>query len=222
MPQPIHTFFKIDDIPQDISLISDTFASDLLSFQFSSPIPSQIANNPFNPPQGPVTNIERLLSKAHWKHSFNIVNSSLSFPSSLPLNIHLTPPIITLSSNYPTPDTDQHSDHCIRKQPGTTRTYPTLPLKIDTKFVIPPTALFSDHNNGEQLHNWAKQKTTKSYKITPVQKQRARNLLKISKISFTVEIVVEQNKLIFHQQAAAPSNFKVKKTIILYLPRNAL
>ena len=157
-----------------------------------------------------MTNLERLLSQAHWNHSFNIVNSSPSFQSSLPLSFTGTPPIITLSSNTPTPDPDQHSHHCIGKQPDTTRTYPTLPLKLDPKFIVPPPALFGDHNNGEQLHNWAKQRISKSYKITPVQKQRAHDLLKQSKITFSVEIVVEQDKLIFHPQAAAPPIFRVK------------
>ena len=56
-PQPIHTVSTINDIPQDISLISDTSISDPIKSQFSSPTPPQIASNPFNPPQGPVTNI---------------------------------------------------------------------------------------------------------------------------------------------------------------------
>ena len=128
MPQPIHTVSVITDTPQDISLISDTSISDPLNSQFSSPAPSQIASSPFNPPHGPISNIERLLSQAHWNHSFNIVNSSPSFQSSLPLNWQGTPPIITLSSNSPTPETDQHSHHCFGKHPDSTRTYPTLPL----------------------------------------------------------------------------------------------
>ena len=210
MRQPIHTVSNITDILQDISLLSDTSISDPQNSQFSSPTPSQIANNPFNPPQGAISNLERLLSQAHWNHSFNLVNSSPSFQSSLPLSFSGTPPIITLSSNSPTPDPDQHSHHCVGKQSDTTRTYPTLPLKHDQKFVVPPFALFGDHNNGEQLHNWAKQRISKSYKITPVQKQRAHDLLKQSKITFSVEIVVEQDKLIFHPQAAAPPIFRVK------------
>ena len=150
LPQPIHTVSHIPDQSHDISLLSDSSHSDHVSSQISSPTPSQIANNPFNPPQGPVTNLERLLSQAHWNHSFNIVNSSPSFQSSLPLSFTGTQPIITLSSNTPTPDPDQHSHHCIGKQPDTTRTYPTLPLKLDPKFIVPPPALFGDHNNGEQ------------------------------------------------------------------------
>ena len=142
MPQPIHTVSVITDTPQDISLISDTSISDSLNSQYSSPTPSQIASSPFNPPHGPISNIERLLSQAHWNHSFNIVNSSPSFQSSLPLNWQGTPPIITLSSNSPTPETDQHSHHCIGKHPDSTRTYPTLPLKFDPKFAVllPPFA----------------------------------------------------------------------------------
>ena len=84
------------------------------------------------------------------------------------------------------------------KHSDTTRTYPTLPLKLDPKFIVPPPALFGDDNNEEQLHNWAKQRKSKSYKTTPVQKQRAHELLKQSMITFSVEIVVEQDKLIFN------------------------
>ena len=207
MKQPIHTASNITDIPQEISLISDTSISDPLSSQFSSPTRSQIASKPFNPPQGPISNIERLLSQAHWNHSFNIVNSSPFFQKSLPFSFQSTPPVIKLSSKSPTPKPDQHSHHCIGKHPDTTRTYPTLPLKLDPKFFVPSLASFGDHNNGEQQHNWAKQRVSKSYKITPVQKQRAHNLLKQSKITFSVEIVLEQDKLIFHPQAAAPPIF---------------
>ena len=161
MPQPIHTVSNINDTRHDISLLSDNSISDPISSQFSSPTPSQIANNPFNPPQGVISNIERLLSQAHWNHSLNIVISSQSFQSSLPLSFHGTPPIITLSSNSPTPDPDQHSHHCIGKQPDTTRKYHTLPLKLDPKFIFPPPAPFGDHDNGEQLHSWAKQRISK-------------------------------------------------------------
>ena len=45
-----------------------------ISSQFSPPTASQIADNPFNPPQAQLTNFERLLSQAHWNHSFNIIN----------------------------------------------------------------------------------------------------------------------------------------------------
>ena len=203
MPQPIHTVPNIHDTTHTISLLSDTSNSDPISSQFSSPTASQIANNPFNPPQGQITNFERLLSQAHWNHSLNIVNSSPSFQSSLPLSCPGTPPIITLSSNSRIPDSDKHSHHCIGKQPDTTRTYPILPLQLDPRFIVPPPALFGDVNNGEKMHNWAKQRISKSYKITPVQKQRAHELLKQSKITFSVEIIVEQDKLIFHPQAAA-------------------
>ena len=204
MLQLINTVSNINDTTQDISLFSDTSNSNPISSQFSSPTASQIANNPFNPPQGPITNFERLLSQAHGNHSFNIVNSSHSFQSSLPLSFLGTPPIITLSSNSPTPDPDQDSNCCIGKQTDTTRTYPTLALKLNPIFIVPSPALFGDHNNGEQLHNWAKQRFSKSYKKTPVQKQRAQELLKQSKITFSVEISVEQDKFIFHPQAAAP------------------
>ena len=61
------------------------------------------------------------------------------------------------------------------------------------------------------MHKWAKQKISKSYKITLVQKQRAHELLKQSKITFSVEITVEQDKLVSHQQSAAPHIFRVKK-----------
>ena len=175
LPQPFHTVSNIQDTTHDISLFSDTFNCDPISSQFSSLTASQIANNPFNPPQGQITNFERLLSQAHRNHSFNIVNSSASFQSSLPLNF---PGIITPSSNSQTPDPDQHSHQCIGKQPDKTRTYPTIPLKLDPNFIVPPPALFGEHNNGEQLHNWAKQRISKSYKITPFQKQRAHKLLK--------------------------------------------
>ena len=209
LPQPIHTVSTGHDILQDIRLISDTSISDPHSSQLSSPTPSKIASNPFNTPQGPVTNFEHLLSQAHWNHSFNIFISSSSFQSSLPLSFQGTPSIITLISNSPTPDPDQHSHQCTGQQPDTNRTYPTLPLKLGPNFFSPP-ALFGDHNNGEQLHNWAKQRTSNSYKITPVQKQQAHEICKQSKITFSVEIVVEQDKLIVHPRAAAPPIFRVK------------
>ena len=41
-------------------------------------------------------------------------------------------------------------------------------------------------------------------RTTPVQKQRALELLKQSKITFSVEIIVEQDKIIFHPLAAVP------------------
>ena len=138
------------------------------------------------------------------------MNSSPSFQSSLPLSFPGTPPIITLSSNSPTADLDQHSHNCIGNQPDTTRIYPSLPLKLDPKFIIPPPALFGEHNNGEQLHNWAKKGSLSLVKITPVQKQRAHELLKQSKITFSVEIVVKQDKLIFYPEAAAPLILRVK------------
>ena len=188
MPQPNHTLSNITDIPQDISRNSDTSISDPLSTHFSSPIPSQIANNPFNPPQGPISNIERSLSQAHLNHSFILINSSQSFQISLPLSFQSTPPVITLCSNLPTPDPYQHYHLCIGKHPET-------PLTLHWK---------------HPLHNWAKQKISKSYKITPVQKHRAHDLLKQSKITFSVENVVEQDNLISHSQAAAPPVFRVK------------
>ena len=190
MPQPIHTVSITIDTPQDISLISDTFTSDPLSSQFFSPTPSQNAKNPFNPTQGPMSNIERLLSQAHWNHSFNVVNSSPSFQNSLPLSFQGTTPIITLSTNSSTPDPDQHSHHCIGRHPD--RTYSTLPLKFDPIYC--PPVLFGDHNNGKQLHKWAKQRTSKLYKMTPVQQQRAQDLLKESKTTFPSEIVAEKDK----------------------------
>ena len=167
MQQPIHTVSHINDTTHDISLLSDTSISDPTSSQISSPTPSQNAGNPFNPPQGPVTNFERLLSQAHWNHSFNIVNSLPSFQNSIPLSFTGTPSVINLSSNTPTPDPDQFSHHCIGKYPDTTRSYPTLPLKIDIKFIVPPPAVFGDHNNGEQLHNWAKQRRTGQTHFSP-------------------------------------------------------
>ena len=108
-------------------------------------------NNLFNPPQGLISNIERLLSQAHWNHSINRVNSSPSFQNSIPLNFQGSKSIITLSSYSPTPDPDQHSHHCMGKYPGTTTTYPTLPLKLNPKFIFPPLALFGEHNDGKQL-----------------------------------------------------------------------
>ena len=99
LSQLINTASTIETAPQDITFLSDTSSSDPLNSQFSSTTPSQIANNPFNPPQGPGSNIERLLSEAHWNHChpFNIVKSSLSFQSSLPLSFQSTPPITSLS-----------------------------------------------------------------------------------------------------------------------------
>ena len=79
LPQPIHTVSIIHDTKHDISLLSGTFNSDPIGSKFSSPTASEIANNPFNPPQGQITNFERLLAQAQWNHSFNIVNSSPSF-----------------------------------------------------------------------------------------------------------------------------------------------
>ena len=142
LPPPIHTVSHISDTTLDISLLSDTSSTDPISSQISSPTPSQIASNPLNLPQGAVTNFERFLSQADWNHSFNIVNSSASFQSCLPLSFPGTRSVITLSSNTPTPDPDQHSHHCIGKQPDTTLTYQTLPFDIDRKFIAPPTALF--------------------------------------------------------------------------------
>ena len=104
MPQSIQTVSNIIDTPQEISLISDTFISDILSSQFPSPTPSEIANNLVIPPQKSISKIERLLSQAHWNHSFNIVNSSASFQNSQPLSSQGTKLIITLRSNSPTPD----------------------------------------------------------------------------------------------------------------------
>ena len=79
LSQPIHTVLNINDTTHDISLLSDTSISDAISSQFFSPTPSQFTSSPFNPPQGPITNIERLLSQARWNHSFKIVISSPSF-----------------------------------------------------------------------------------------------------------------------------------------------
>ena len=122
LPQPIHTVSNINDATQDISLLSEYSNSDPNHSQFALLTASQTANNLFNPPQGPIKNSERLLSEAHWNHSFNIINSLPSFQSSLPLSFPGTPTIITLSSNSPTPDLDQHCHHCIGKQPNTART----------------------------------------------------------------------------------------------------
>ena len=193
MPQPILTVSNIHDTTHDISLLSDTSNFDLISSQFSSPNAAQIANNPFNPPQEPITNIEHLLSQAHWNHSSNIVNSSRSFQCSLPFNFWVHQPIITLSSNSPTPDPDQYSHHCIGKKPDTTRPYPTLSLKLDPKCIVSTSHLFGDHNNGKQLHNWSKERISKSYKITQVQKQRAHKSLKQSKTTFSVGIIVRHH-----------------------------
>ena len=46
--------------------------------------------------------------------------------------------------------------------------------------------------------------------MTPVQKQRAHELLKQSKITFSGGKIVDKDKLIFHPQAAAPPIFRVK------------
>ena len=210
MPQPILAVSNISATPQDINLISNTSISDPLSSQFSLPNPIQSLRNPINPPQGSISNNERLLTPAHSNHSFNTVNSSPSFQSSLKLSFQDTTPINTISSNSPTPDPYQHSHNCIEKHPDTTRTYPTLPLKLDSNFDVSPPALFADHNNGEKLHNSAKQRISKSYKNNTVDKQREHDLLKQSKTAFSVEIVVGKDKSIFHPQAAAPPIFRVK------------
>ena len=80
LPQPTHTASVIHDTTHDISLLSDTSNCDPISAQFSSPTASQISKYPFNPPQEQITNFERLLSQAHWNHSFNLFKLS---PSSL-------------------------------------------------------------------------------------------------------------------------------------------
>ena len=54
---------------------------------------------------------------------------------------------------------------------------------------------------------------SRSFKTTPVQKQQAHEFLRQSKITFSVEIVVELDKSIFHPQAIAPQNFFCVKTI---------
>ena len=99
LPQLINTASTIETAPQDITCISDTSSSCPLNSQFFSPTPSQFADNPSNPPQGPGSNIERLLSQVHWNHchQINIVKSSLSFQSSLLLSFQSTPPITSLS-----------------------------------------------------------------------------------------------------------------------------
>ena len=76
---------------------------------------------------------------------------------------------------------------------------------------MPPPVLFRDHNDGDKLHTWANRRITKSCKITPVQKQRAHDLLKQPQITFSVKIVVEQDKLIFHTHAASPPIFRVER-----------
>ena len=208
MPQPVHTVSNVSDTSKEISLFSDASISHL-ALNFLRLLHHKSRTTPLiNPPQGPISNIERLLSQEHWNHSFNIVNSSPSFQSSLLVNFPGTTPIITLSSN--SPDADQHSHHCIGNHPDITRSYTTLPLELDLKFIVPPPALFGGHKNGEKFHNWAKQRISKSYKITPLHKQKAHDRLKQSKIIFSVEIVVEQDKLIFQRQAAAPPIFRVK------------
>ena len=83
LPQPIHTVSNINDTLHDISLTSDTSISDPINSQFSSPTPSKIGGNQNISPQESVTNFERLLSKSHWNHSFNIVISSPSIQSSI-------------------------------------------------------------------------------------------------------------------------------------------
>ena len=118
----------------------------------------------------------------------DMVKSSPFFQSSLALSFQGTPPITTLSTNSPSPDPDKLFHHCIGKKSDTTRIYPTLPLELDSKFVVAPPPLFRDRNNDEKLQNWAKQRITKAYKITPVKKQRAQDLFKQSKIIFSVEI----------------------------------
>ena len=165
--------------------------------------PSQNASNLFSRTQGQVTSIERLLSQAHWNHSINIVNSSTTFQNSIPLDFHGTPRLKTLNSISPTPDQLFH--HCIGKQPGTTRAYPTLPLIIDPKFVVFFPASSSTENS-------------KFIQIDTTTKQRADNLLKQSKILFSVEFVVDQDELIYYPQAASPPIVWGKnKPIAVYL-----
>ena len=94
VPRPIHTVSNIDNAPKVFNLISGTSIPDPLSSHFSSPTLSKTASNPYNPAQGAVTNIERLLSQSQWNHSFNIVSASPSFSTayhlqSLPFQIPL-------------------------------------------------------------------------------------------------------------------------------------
>ena len=75
-----------------------------------------------------------------------------------------SPPVINLNSNSPTPEPGQHSGQFIGEQPDTTRTYSNFILKL-----VPKIVQFADHNRGEQLINWYKQRLTKSFKITQYQ-----------------------------------------------------
>ena len=131
MPLLIHTVSNINEAPQDISLISDTSNSEPFSSQITSPAPSQTSSIPFNLPQRPVTSIGGILSQAQWNHPIKLVNSSPSFQSSLPLSYQGDRPIKTLNSNSPTSDADQFYHHCIGIQTDTTRTYTTLPVKLE-------------------------------------------------------------------------------------------
>ena len=116
---------------------------------------------------------------------------------------------MTLCSNSVTRDPDQHSYHCVGKQPDTTRTYPTLPLKLDPKFIVPPPALFGDHNTREQLHSWAKQKISKPYKITPVQKKETAPPLKTIENNFFIRNSCWTRQTYFPSTVAAPPIFTV-------------
>ena len=181
-----------------------------LTHLFSSPTPSKIASKFFNPPRGPVTKIDRLHSQANRNHSFNIVNSSFSFQSSLALSLQGIPSLITLRSNSPTPDFDQHSHQCIGKQTDTTRTYPTLPLKLDPKYVVPLRLLLEiiiTVNNYIIGLNREFLKLTKPHQY---KNNEHTNYLNNLKLHFSVDISVEQHKLIFYPQAAAPPIFRVK------------
>ena len=207
MPQPIDTVSNVNNTPQDIGPLSDTSISDPPNYQFSSPIPTQAAGNPFNTPQGPVTNFQLLLSQAHWNHSFIIVNSSPSFQISIPLSFQIIPPKNTLILNSHTPDPDQHSHQCIGKQPDTTRTYPTLTLNLTQSLLFshtPFSQIVTTANNYLIGSNKGLLNQATSFQF------KNNDLHKHSNISFSVEIIVEQDKLICQPRAAVPPIFRVK------------
>ena len=82
----------------------------------------KISNKPFKNPQGPVSNVERAISKALLNHTYNTFFYSPSFQSSM-FFFDGSPPEITLSLNAPIPDPYQQC-------------HQTLALKLDPKFLF--------------------------------------------------------------------------------------
>ena len=138
-------YLQATNPPQNFIIFLQSSSSEDHSMSiFLAAIHSQIAKNVFNTPQGPDSIIERPLSQAQWKHSFNIVKYSSFFKRSSPFNFHKTPHMITLRSLF---------HQCIDKQPDTTRTYPTLPLKIDPNLAVPEVIKHYSSTKKERAHD---------------------------------------------------------------------